>query len=107
MLEAKIQSEIIQLMQKEKIFCHSVPNEAAGRSKVAQMQLVAMGLRKGVADLVVWWSHGIGYVEVKRPGGKQSVFQKHFEQMCIDAGFTYDLVYSVDDMKNLIYKYSK
>ncbi len=100
--EARIQQEIVQFLQSENIFCHSVPNEAGGRSMIAQSQLVAMGLRSGVADLVVWWPDGIGYVEVKDRKGKQSKRQIVFEQKCKDHGIDYRLVRSVEDVRAIL-----
>lgn len=102
MLENKIQAECFALLNRHGIFAHSVPNEGGGRSAVMQGQLVAMGLRKGVADMVVWWSSGIGYVEFKTSKGKQSEAQKTFERLCHERGISYDIVRSVDDMEKLI-----
>lgn len=105
--EAKIQAEVVQYLQSQKIFCHSVPNEAAGTQMIRQMQLIAMGLRKGVADLVVWWPDGrIGYLEMKDRKGRQSDVQKVFEKRCNDYGVRYDLARSVEDVKKLVGKYS-
>ena len=99
--ESMIQSAICQLLQLHKLFFHSVPNERKA-SPQAMGRLISMGLRPGVGDLVVWWPHGIGYVEVKAPKGKQSENQKRFEDRCIKAGISYDVVYSVEDMQTLI-----
>lgn len=62
--ETIIQAKIVAHLQEKGIFCHSVPNEAASSAK-QMMRLISMGLRRGVADLVVWWPDGIGYLEVK------------------------------------------
>lgn len=100
-----IQEEIVRYLQKEKIFCHSVPNEADGRSKMRQAQLVAMGLRGGVADLVVWWPSmegiRIGYLEVKAKKGIQSERQKTFESLCKTNGIRYDLVRSLEEVMEI------
>ena len=108
MTEAQIQHEVVMYLQKENIFCHSVPNELAGANAGARMsQFVATGLRKGVADLIVWWPDGkLGYVEMKTPTGSQSKVQKTFEQRCREYGVRYDLARSVEDVARLVGKYS-
>ena len=100
--EAQIQAEVIQLLQKERIFCHSVPNEGAGSDMIRTTQLIALGLRKGVADLIVWWPDGIGYLEMKRPGGKQSKEQIIFEKKCKAYGVSYDLAHSIEEVREII-----
>lgn len=105
--EAQIQHDVVLYLQKEKIFCHSIPNEAAGNDPRRQTQFVAMGLRKGVADLFVWWPDGHpGYLEMKTPVGKQSKVQKVFEDKCGKYGIRYDLARSVADVARLVGKYS-
>ena len=100
--EARIQQEIVAFLQGRKIFCHSVPNEAGGRSMAMQSHLVAMGLRSGVADLVVWWPDGIGYLEVKDRKGRQSQRQEVFERMCHEHGIDYSLARSVEDVAGML-----
>lgn len=99
--EAEIQAEVVQLLQKNKIFCHSVPNEGS-TDMIRTTRLIAMGLRKGVADLVVWWPKGIGYLEMKRKGGRQSKEQKAFEEKCKEYGVRYDIAYSVKEVEEMI-----
>lgn len=99
--ELKIQSDCVRYLRSLGIFCHSVPNEAGGRSVIMQSKLTAAGLVSGVADLVVWWDSGIGYVEFKTPQGTQSLNQKTFQKKCIEHGIEYAIIRSLDDMKNL------
>ena len=103
MLEARIQSDIVLYLQDKKIFCHSVPNEAAGNNAVRTMQLIAMGLRPGAADLLVWWplADGVrlGYVEVKNEKGTQSASQRKFQARCELSRIPYVVLRSVDELK--------
>ena len=99
--ELKIQAEGFKWLHDHGIFCHSVPNEAAGRSQIMQSQLAGAGLVSGVADMVIWWPDGIGYLEFKTPKGKQSLNQKTFENLCKRCGVSYDLVRSLDDVKKV------
>ena len=98
--ESKLQAEIVHLLQVNGIFCHSVPNEAGGRSKIMQSVLVSMGLRKGVGDLVVWWptdgSVNIGYLELKTRRGKQSEAQEEFQRLCNTNKIFYAVVRDLD-----------
>ena len=106
--ESKIQAAIVQLLQAHRIFCHSVPNERKS-SPQAMGRLISMGLRSGVADLIVWWPApsgvSIGYLEVKAPGGRLSEKQKHFQERCQAQGVRYDVAWSVDDVQELISRY--
>lgn len=88
------------------MFCHSVPNEGAGKDgAIRTARLVGMGMRAGVADLVVWWpalSGGtdVGYVEVKTADGRQSERQRAFQAKCAEHGVPYMVARSVADVKN-------
>lgn len=105
--ESEIQAAICQYLQAQGIFFFSVPNEGAGKNAIRQSQLMAMGLRPGVADLIVWWPAGNGavtqgYLEVKTPAGRQSRQQKKFERFCQLNGVPYLVVRSVEDVKSLV-----
>ena len=113
--ELKIQHDCVVYLRSLGIFCHSVPNEAGGRSRIQQGQLVSAGLVSGVADLVVWWptppfpsplpmmySVSIGYVEFKTEKGVQSEHQKAFQRRCIGCGVEYAVIRSLEDMKELV-----
>lgn len=97
MSEAKIQWEICQWLQANGIYFFSVANEAAGRSAVKQMQLIGMGLRPGVSDLVVVMPGRVVFLEVKAADGEQSKAQKQFEAKVTALGFEYRVVRSVED----------
>ena len=113
--ELKLQHDCVMYLRSLGIFCHSVPNEAGGRSRIQQGQLVSAGLVSGVADLVVWWPTPpsstplplfypvvIGYVEFKTEEGRQSEHQKAFQRRCIGCGIEYAVIRSLDDMKELV-----
>ena len=104
MLESKIQCEIVQYLQLMKVFFFSVPNEAGGKDAVIRMsQLKSMGLRSGVADLVVLLPKGKTiFLEVKNEKGKQSNMQKKFEEKVNSLGFEYYIVRSVEDVQKII-----
>ena len=106
MLEAKIQADIVKFLlpyrKAGKLDFFSVPNEAAA-NPIRQGQLIAMGLRPGVSDLVLMLPGGrVIFVEVKNESGIQSPAQIAFEQKCHELGFEYVLVRSVDEVRRII-----
>ena len=125
--EANIQVDIVKYLQSQKIYCLHIPNERKCSAQ-AMGRLVAMGLRKGAADLMIFypnvWEHRfdvyrnmalgigsplfplvtIGFIEVKAPGGKQSPWQVKWQARCRAAGLHYDLAYSVEDIKSILDK---
>lgn len=106
--EADIQMLIVRWLTQNGFYFFSVPNEllgrlrgAAGYSRMARYK--AMGLRAGVADLVVLLPNGrTAFLEVKTPTGKQSEHQKDFQNMVEFLGFKYFLVRSVDDVEKAL-----
>lgn len=103
MLEDRIQADIVKYLRSRGTFCHSVPNEGAGRNgAIRTAQLITMGLFPGVGDLIVWWKKDntivVGYLEVKTATGRQSDRQKHFQELCMKADIPYHLVRSVEDV---------
>jgi hypothetical protein len=96
--EGKIQAEICKWLQVNGFYFFSVANEAAGRSAVKQMQMISMGLRPGVSDVVVVLPEGRSvFLEVKAPGGKQSPRQQQFQERVDALGHQYYIVRSVED----------
>lgn len=101
--EAQIQAQIVKRLQSIGCFCHSVPNEAAGRDRIRMGQLVAMGLRAGVADLVAWIGDGrVAYLEVKTPKGRPSEVQQTFARRCVSDGYAYRIVRSADEAERAV-----
>lgn len=101
--EAKIQSEIVKAFQSAGIFIFSVPNEAAAGNAVRQGQLITMGLKPGVSDLVAFIpGRGVVFIEVKTATGKQSPAQVRFQERCKDFGVSYCLVRSAAEAIALI-----
>lgn len=122
--ETKIQCDIVHYLQEMKIYCLHIPNERKTTPQ-AMGRLIAMGLRKGAPDLLVFYPTSkkdrvkiyhamavgeqiepgsiiMGFIEVKAKNGKQSDAQKRFERRCKAACISYDLVYSVDEVEKLL-----
>ena len=62
------------------------------------MQLIAMGMRPGAADLVVLVPPGVVFLEVKAPDGEQSERQVRFKERVQAMGYRYEVVRSVEDV---------
>lgn len=58
---------------------------------------------RGFPDLTCFWDKHLFFIEVKKDGNKQSPEQKHFQQLCTEAGIIYILAYSVDDVASIIH----
>ena len=63
--------------------------------------LQGLGSYRGMSDLQALKDGRSVWIEVKRPGGRQSEYQKKFQQMVEAAGFEYVLAKSVEDVEHL------
>lgn len=81
----------------------SVPNEGLDRASPARLaKLKRMGLRPGVADIVIIW-HGRAYfLELKTATGKQSEHQSAFQADCFYAGAEYGLAHSFEEAQKIV-----
>lgn len=104
--EASIQVDIVRTLSKAGWFVHSVPNEGAGRDPARASRLVAMGMRSGVGDLLVWLGNGrVGYLEVKNRVGRQSEAQQTFQRLCILNRIPYGVVRSAQEALDFVERY--
>lgn len=108
--EQEIQIAIVKwlkLVNVDAIWYH-VPN-GCWRSRAEAGILKAMGVMPGVYDLVFNWRSDnglmIGYVEVKRPGGRLSANEKLFAQLCDKYGISHEMVTDVSDMPRILDKW--
>ena len=60
--------------------------------------LQGMGAYKGIPDRIAMKDHRILFLEVKRPNGKQSEYQREFQENVEKHGFEYVVAKSVDDL---------
>ena len=110
-VEGKIQAECYRWFNNTYCLKHhtprllmfSIPNELAGRNKIATIQARSMGLTSGVADTQILFPNGKSiFVEFKTSKGTQSDNQKDFEVRVNSLGFDYYVIRSVDEFKALI-----
>ena len=106
MLESAIQIQIVNYLHYKNIYFFTVPNEAAGGGRGAMIRmrkLKKMGLRSGVADLVLLLKGGkTVFLEVKTDKGRQSENQKEFEKEIKKLDFDYYIVRSVEDVEEIL-----
>lgn len=63
--------------------------------------LQGLGSYRGMSDLQALKGGRSVFIEVKRPGGRQSEVQKKFQETVEAAGFEYVLAKSVEDVEHL------
>lgn len=110
--EADIQALIVSWLsihapQGRGFLFFSVPNEGMGESRgrggLARMaRLRRMGLRPGVADLVIVKGGRAYFLELKRRAGRQSVNQLEFEADAIHVGAEYAVARSFEEAQNIV-----
>lgn len=101
--EALIQFEIVKYARSLGVLIFSVANEAAGSNVVRQGQMISMGLLTGVSDLIMVLDGKVRFIEVKAPGEKQKPNQVRFQEKVEKLGHCYNVVFSLDDFKELLY----
>jgi len=94
--EAQIQAAIVKALSQLGFLVIHVPNQATrGRQRYS-------GLLPGAPDLVVIGRGRVWFMEVKRPGGKQSLSQSIVQRLIEERGFAYHVVHSVDEALKVV-----
>jgi hypothetical protein len=110
-LEAEIQIQLVQYLAlaapSRGFLFWSTPNEGMGNARSGagigrMVRLKKMGLRSGVADLVIVKEGHVYFLEMKRRLGKQSANQLVFEADAIRAGADYAVAHSFDEAVNIL-----
>ena len=87
----------------------SVPN-GGFRNKATAIRMKAEGVVRGVSDLILFVpSHGYHAlcIEMKTKIGKQSDYQKKWQEIVENQGYRYIICRSYEDFKTEIQKYVK
>lgn len=102
-LESKIQKEIVRAIKYmlPKSVIWSTPNEGKRNVRFASV-LKDNGLLNGVSDLICINNGKIYFLEVKTEKGKQTEYQKEFQNKIESQGFQYHVVKSVQDALKII-----
>lgn len=99
--ESKLQRSVVKYLRLELRMCggliFAVPN-GGKRSKVEARIQVSEGTLHGVSDLIILLPNArTVFVEMKTQKGKQSDYQKEFEDSVKKLGFEYEIWRSIDD----------
>lgn len=90
--EARLQYEIVQWSQDNNYYCFHCPN-GEKRDLLTGNKLMAMGVKKGVPDLIYIMDNGrVVWVELKTSKGKLSKSQENFKNMLLQKNQEYLLV---------------
>ena len=71
-------------------------------NRVTGSRFKAIGVTKGVSDLILVLHGRVVFIELKMDTGKQSDSQKEFEQKVKSRGHSYFICYSLQAFQNLI-----
>ena len=64
--------------------------------------LLGLGAKRGIPDIIAIKNNRVLFLECKRPGGKQSDYQKQFQADIEGHGGEYYTVKSLDDLIKII-----
>ena len=104
--EADLQIQVADLLRLHEESRHfifwSTPNELLGSARsnggLGRMaRFKRMGLRSGVADMVIVKNGCALFLELKSEVGRQSENQKQFQSDVIDAGAEYAIAHNIDE----------
>lgn len=89
-------------------FFFSVPGEAMGAAKTGaglgrMARLKRMGLRSGVADIVIVKAGRVYFLELKRDNGVISENQGKFALDCERVGAEYSVAYSFEEAQKILW----
>ena len=109
--ESDIQIQVADWLRLFEASCgflfFAVPNEGMGEAKTGaglgrMARLKLMGLRAGVADIVIVKAGQAYFLELKAKGGKWSEKQQIFAGDCFIAGAHYAVAWSFDEAQKIV-----
>ena len=105
--ESLIQSAIVSALSLAGVYVFMVPNGELGKiTQAAAGRAKAMGLRSGMADLIVMSPDGRAhFLEVKTATGVLSPSQIRFAELCIKRGWKYEVARTVDEAMEIVRKW--
>lgn len=97
--EEALQRSVVQWLRLKhpRLLFFCVPNQRGTRSLIENQILKGLGVRSGAADLVFVLSDGrAAFIELKAPGGTQSLAQEQFEIDATHTGALYEVCDNLD-----------
>ena len=102
--EHRIQKQIVEYLSLNKVEVFAIPN-GGNRDIITASILKQEGVRRGVSDLIIIGKNNIYFIEIKTQKGKQSIYQKDFENVVNKSNVCkYEVWRSLDDAENFISK---
>ena len=95
-IEDNLQRTIIRYLRLKGIMVFAVPNGGSRNVREAH-NLKLSGVLAGVSDLIILMQKRAVFVELKTDKGRQSEYQKKFQQDVESLGFEYLIWRSLDD----------
>jgi hypothetical protein len=102
--ESRIQQEIVMWFKNNYCLKHHSPRSMIFHiPNQGQQRFISIGVYPGAADLFLHHKGKSIFVEVKEPQkGKQSENQEQFQEHCNQIGLIYEIVFSLEEFKELI-----
>ena len=105
--EHRIQRQIVEYLLMNRVETFAIPN-GGHRDVATAMVLKREGVRRGIADLVVLGKNKTYFVEIKTAKGKQSIYQKNFEEIINKTNVCEYMVWrSIDDAEVFLSQHKK
>jgi hypothetical protein len=100
-LERNVLSQVLSYLRLKKCLCYRM-NTGAGifQNKEGPRRFVKFG-EKGMADILAFTKSSVIWCECKGSNGKQSEYQKAFQQEVESFGHIYIVAHSIDDISPL------
>ena len=102
-IESDIQIECVRQFRLffPRYLIFSVPNGGSRSAKEAAI-LSAEGVMPGVSDLIVVVDGRVLFIEMKAPNGRQSRYQREFQERIEVLGFEYRICHSVAEFMETV-----
>ena len=93
--EADLQKQIVEILQRNRAFVFSIPNERKDVTVLGKLK--ALGMVPGISDLGIVVDGKIHFLEVKAADGVQSASQRDFQARCVMLNIPYKVVFSLTE----------
>jgi hypothetical protein len=105
--ESRLQKKVVnwfgkQYPEMKDMICYNFNNST---DMISQVNNKMMGMRSGRNDLSVYYRGRALLLELKIDNGKQSDYQREFEQTAIKAGNHYRIAWTFDQATDIIRKF--
>lgn len=100
-LQRGVAGYLSMLEMQGKLTFFAVPN-GGSRHPAEAANLKRDGVRAGVSDIVVIWQNKVGFIELKSPTGRTTVYQDSFASYVRSFGHQYVVIRDMDELKAVL-----